>query len=376
MGALCAAMRRAKGGLPGTRGREGSMEREQILVVDDVELNRAILTEIFSKQYECIEAANGQAALEQLEKADTSRLVAILLDVVMPVMDGFEFLEQRAKQDLAADVPVVLISGDASTENALKAYGYDVADVIGKPFDPRVVLRRVSNIIDLYRHKYELEMMVADQTQKLRRQNELLRSNNQHLIDLLSNVVEFRDVESGEHIKRMKALTTLIAQQVAKDFPEYGLDDGEIEIITSAAALHDIGKIAIPDSILLKPGRLTGEEFEIMKTHTVQGCRILESAQIFNDKKYYDYSYDICRHHHERWDGRGYPDGLAGDGISIAAQIVSLADVYDALTSVRVYKPAYTPEEAMHMIQNGECGSFNPKLLACFEKVQKRLHSV
>ena len=352
------------------------MEREQILVVDDVEVNRAILTEIFSKQYECIEAANGQAALEQLEKADDSRLVAILLDVVMPVMDGFEFLRRRAQLDLAADVPVVLISGDTSTENALKAYGYDVADVIGKPFDPRVVLRRVNNIIDLYRHKYELEMMVADQTQKLRRQNDLLRSNNQHLIDLLSNVVEFRDVESGEHIKRMKALTTLIAQQVSKDFPEYGLNDGEIEIITSAAALHDIGKIAIPDSILLKPGRPTGEEFEIMKTHTVQGCRILESAQIFNDKKYYDYSYDICRHHHERWDGRGYPDGLAGDGISIAAQIVSLADVYDALTSVRVYKPAYTPEEAMHMIQNGECGSFNPKLLACFEKVQKRLHSV
>lgn len=363
-------------GLPGTRGREGSMEREQILVVDDVELNRAILTEIFSKQYECIEAANGQAALEQLKRVESSRLVAILLDVVMPVMDGFEFLEQRAKQDLAADVPVVLISGDASTENALKAYGYDVADVIGKPFDPRVVLRRVNNIIDLYRHKYELEMMVADQTQKLRRQNDLLRSNNQHLIDLLSNVVEFRDVESGEHIKRMKALTTLIAQQVARDFPEYGLNDEEIEIITSAAALHDIGKIAIPDSILLKPGRLTGDEFEIMKTHTVQGCRILESAQIFNDKKYYDYSYDICRHHHERWDGKGYPDGLAGDGISIAAQIVSLADVYDALTSVRVYKPAYTPEEAMCMIQNGECGSFNPKLLACFEKVQKRLHGV
>lgn len=352
------------------------MEREQILVVDDVELNRAILTEIFSKQYECVEAANGQAALEQLERMDAARTVAILLDVVMPVMDGFEFLEQRVKRDLAADVPVVLISADASTENALKAYGYDVADVIGKPFDPRVVLRRVNNIIDLYRHKYELEMMVADQTQKLRRQNELLRSNNQNLIDLLSNVVEFRDVESGEHIKRMKALSALIAQQVMQDFPEYGLDDERVEIITSAAALHDIGKIAIPDSILLKPGRLTPEEFEIMKTHTVQGCRILESAQIFSDKEYYDYSYDICRHHHERWDGRGYPDGLAGEEISIAAQIVSLADVYDALTSERVYKPAYTPEEAMRMIKNGECGSFNPKLLACFEKVQKRLHSM
>lgn len=352
------------------------MEREQILVVDDVELNRAILTEIFAKRYDCVEAANGQMALELLEKMDPSRLVAILLDVVMPVMDGFEFLEQRAKRGLATDVPVVLISADASTENSLKAYGYDVADVIGKPFDPRVVLRRVSNIIDLYRHKYELEMMVADQTQKLRDQNELLRTNNQSLIDLLSNVVEFRDVESGEHVKRMKALTALLAHQVAVDCPEYGLNDEDIEIMTSAAALHDVGKIAIPDSILLKPGRLTKEEFEIMKTHAVQGCRILESAQIFNDKKYYDYSYDICRHHHERWDGRGYPDGLAGDDISIAAQIVSLADVYDALTSERVYKPAYTPQQAVAMIRGGECGSFNPKLLACFEKVQKKLNGV
>lgn len=352
------------------------MVREQILVVDDVEINRAILTEIFSNQYDCVEAENGQAALDYLKGGDSGGLVAILLDVIMPVMDGFAFLEERARLGLAPDVPVVLISGDASTENELKAYRYEVADVIGKPFDARLVLRRVNNLIELYRHKYELEIMVAEQTKKLREQNELLRSNNQSLIDMLSNVVEFRDVESGEHVKRMKALTNIIARQIAKDYPEYGLNEEEIEIITSAAALHDIGKIAIPDSILLKPGRLTREEFEIMKTHALQGCRILESAHIFSDKKYYDYSYDICRHHHERWDGRGYPDGLAGDNISIAAQIVSLADVYDALTSERVYKPAYTPAEAVNMIENGECGAFNPKLLACFEKVRAQLPGV
>ncbi len=212
-----------------------------------------------------------------------------------------------------------------------------------------------------------------DEIIRIKKQHEVRNSNNQ-LIEVLSSVVESRDVESGNHILRIKDMTRIFLNAIMESYPEYGLDEGQIEAMSSAATMHDIGKIAIPDNILLKPGKLTKEEFEVMKEHTTRGCKIINSASVIQDEEYYRYCYDICRHHHERYDGKGYPDGLYGDNISIAAQVVSIVDVYDALISKRCYKDAYEEEKVLEMIVNGECGTFNPKLIECLKKVRTKLN--
>ncbi len=226
----------------------------------------------------------------------------------------------------------------------------------------------MENILDLYRHKSQLELLVRKQTEKIEKQAQEMQN---HLIDAVSAVVEFRDVESGQHIIRIKGFTKILAECVRKTHKEYGLTAEKVEKIVQAAAMHDIGKIAIPDSILLKPGKLTADEFDVMKTHTTKGCGILKSMDFINDKEFYGYCYDICRYHHEKYDGKGYPEGLSGDVIPIAAQIVSLADAYDALVSERVYKSAYSTEKAYEMIVHGECGMYNPSLIECFTMVKK-----
>jgi putative two-component system response regulator len=193
------------------------------------------------------------------------------------------------------------------------------------------------------------------------------------MVETLATLIEFRDCESGEHVRRICGLTEILMTAVSEMYPEYALPKSEIDKIVTASVLHDVGKISIPDSILNKPGRLTAEEFEIMKLHTVKGCEILQKIPNIMDAEVYKYSYDICRHHHERWDGKGYPDKLAGDDISIWAQVVSIADVYDALTSERVYKSAYDHDTSVKMILSGECGLFNPKVLEAFKKSMDKI---
>ncbi len=338
----------------------------KLLVVDDILINRAILHELFSDQYNVLEAENGEVALRLIEEHGAD-IAVVLLDIIMPVMDGFEVLKAMNDTGLINSVPVILITGENDDEKALRGYGLGVSDLVHKPFNPDIIYRRVSNVVDLYSYKNDLERKVKDQMQEIEQQAERIRESNLFLIDALSTTVEFRSSESGEHIKRIRSLVRILLEKLSDEYP---LKPEEIEIISNASALHDIGKIAIPDSVLLKPGPLTDEEFAIMKTHSVRGCEILTSvAPGVQDQKYLTYSYEICRHHHERWDGRGYPDGLAGDEISIWAQATSLADVYDALTSKRVYKGAYTHEEAVRMIKNGECGQFNPKMLQAFGDV-------
>ncbi len=263
-----------------------------------------------------------------------------------------------------------MITGEDDDEKTLIGYSLGVADLLKKPFNPDIVLRRVYNVVDLYTYKRSLEEKLNEQKEILKKQEYRLRQSNQFVIDALSTTVEFRSSESGEHIKRIRVLTKILLEHIQH---EYNLSEQQIEVISGASAMHDIGKIAIPDSILLKPGRLTNEEFDVMKSHTVHGCEILESLNYEQDNEYYNYCYEICRHHHERWDGSGYPDGLKGDEISIWAQTTALADVYDALTSKRVYKDAYSHDEAVRMILNGECGAFNPKLMDSFRAIQENL---
>lgn len=348
--------------------------KRQILVVDDVELNRAILAELFQDSYEVLEAENGRQALELLEARHEDILI-VLLDIIMPVMDGFEMLQNMARREWKEEIPVVLITSENSDNALLRGYELGVSDIINKPFNPNIVKRRVDNTIELYLHKRHLEALVRQQVETLEKQALKLNRFNEFIIDTLSTVVEFRSCESGTHIRRVREITRLLLESLSFRYPEYALPRGSIDKIVSAASMHDIGKIAIPDAVLNKPGRLTAEEFEIMKTHSLKGCELLQSINEGQDEEYYRFCYDICRSHHERWDGSGYPDGLAGNNIPIWAQVVSLADVYDALTSERVYKGAYTHAQAVSMILNGECGVFNPRLLNSFLSVASRLEN-
>lgn len=340
------------------------MRDSVILIVDDVDIDRGILCEIFS-DYKTVEAVNGRQAIEIIE-ADPDRISVVLLDVVMPVMNGLEVIDEMKRRGWLAHIPVLLISGEATLAAERMAYEIGASDVIHKPYDSIVIKQRTLNVIELYYNKRHLEEMVELQTGVLRKQAGELQRMNDRIIDTMSNVVEFRNLESGDHVKRVKNFTRILAEHVAKAYPEYHLDEEAIDVITSAAAMHDVGKIAISDTILLKPGKLTEQEFEVMKSHTTKGCEIVKMLEDIQEGEYGRMSYDICRYHHERYDGRGYPEGLKGEEIPIAAQIVSVADVYDALVSDRCYKSAYTPAEAYDMIMRGECGEFSPKILACF----------
>lgn len=280
--------------------------------------------------------------------------------MVMPEADGIEVLKKMNENGSIVHIPVFIITAENDEETLMEAYNLGAVDVIVKPFMMTFLKCRIENIIELYSHRNDLEVIVNKQVKKFSKYNK-------SMIEALATLVEFRDCESGEHIKRMCGLTEILMNKVSNMFPEYRLPKSEIDKIVSASVLHDVGKIAISDSILNKPGRLTPEEFEIMKGHTVKGCEILQKMSYLLDDNVYNYSYDISRHHHERWDGKGYPDHLAGDKISIWSQVVSVVDVYDALVSPRVYKNAFDHDTAVKMIMGGECGVFNPKVLKAFE---------
>ena len=356
------------------------MKKNTILIVEDVLINRMMLAEIFNDEYEILEAENGEEGLKLLTE-NFSSIVAVLLDIVMPVMDGFQVLEELNRQNLISKVPIIMITGENSVEYERRGYEYGVVDYIHKPYYAPVVKQMIKNNINLYAYKADLESLVKIQTAELQEQNKLLkeqaeklRKTNDVMIDAMSNVVEFRNMESGQHVKRIRVFTKALAEEIMKRFPEYELTPHKIEIINQAAAMHDIGKITVPDNILLKPGRLTAEEFEVMKAHTSRGSEMIATFVHLEDEEYYNYCYDICRHHHERFDGRGYPDGLKGDEIGIAPQSVSVADVFDALVTERVYKKAFDRETAYQMILNGECGCFSPKLLEAFEAVKEEFY--
>lgn len=351
--------------------------REKVLIVDDMEINRDILESILEDDYSVLQAENGEKAVEILANY-REEIKIVLLDLVMPEMDGFGVLGKMREMSLIGKVPVLVITGEDSTEIEGKCFDCGVSDFARKPFDNVVIKKRVKNTIELFLHKNGLEELVEKQTDTLKKQNTMLQDqadklaqNNERIIEVLGNIVEYRNLESGEHIQRVKYFSRILARRIMEEFPQYGLTPYKVDLLASASALHDIGKIAIPDNVLLKPGRLTTEEFECMKTHTTKGGEILDSIKDIWDENYEKVSYDICMYHHERYDGRGYPEGLTGDDIPIAAQIVSVADVYDALVTKRVYKDAYGKDEAFQMILDGKCGAFSPRIMECFRMVKE-----
>lgn len=345
---------------------------DTILVVDDDEINRGILENLFASFYRVEEAENGRIGLEKIQ-ANPEGYCAVLLDVVMPEMDGLEVLRYLQKDGTPERIPVFLITAEASDATMREAYHLGVMDVISKPVVPYVVLRRVNSVVELFRARKRLGNVVERQQSELLAQARKIIDLNQGMIESLAAAIEFRNGESGEHVRRIHNITESLLLDT--DLGE-GLSREEVGQIAQAAIMHDVGKIAIPDAILNKPGRLTPEEFEIMKTHTTQGSSLLEKIPQLRENGVYSYACDIARHHHERWDGRGYPDGLKGDEISLWAQIVSLADVYDALSCKRVYKDAFPRETVLRMIRDGECGVFNPRLLDRFFSVEEKLQNL
>ena len=339
--------------------------RPQLLIVDDAGMNRAILSEILGRDYRILEAGNGQECMEQLHR-NKGDVALVLLDITMPVMDGYEVLRAMNADHSIEDVPVIMISSEDSDEAVRRAYELGASDYINRPFDAKLVYRRVFNTIKLYAKQRHLVQLVSAQIRAREK-------NTAMLVGVLSQIVEFRNGESGSHVRHIRIITELLLERLLERTKAYNISPEEQEDIPLASALHDIGKIAIDETILNKPGRLTHEEFDVVKTHSMQGAEMLHKLENFEEEPLLLTAYEIARWHHERWDGRGYPDGLEGNSIPISAQLVSLADVYDALTSERCYKEAFSHEKAIQMILNGECGAFNPLLLQCLLDIQNEL---
>lgn len=337
----------------------------QLLVVDDSEMNREILKEILGKEYQILEACDGEEALKMLEQYGTE-ISLVLLDIIMPKMDGFEVLAYMNRDKWIEDIPVIMISSEGSESYIRRAYELGASDYISRPFDAKVVYQRVINMIKLYAKQRRLIHLVTDQIYEKEK-------NNRMMTGILSQIVEFRNGESRLHVLHINILTQLLLEKLMRKSENYDLSWSQQHMIATASALHDIGKIGIDEKILNKPGKLTKEEFEAMKQHTIIGARMLDRLEMYHDEEMMKYAYEICRWHHERYDGKGYPDGLKGEEIPISAQVVSLADVYDALVSDRVYKKAYSHEKAIEMILNGECGMFNPLLLECLVEIQDKV---
>ena len=342
--------------------------KQKILIADDSEINRALLMEILGDGYEYLEAENGVRAVELLR--EHTDIALVLLDIMMPQMDGFDVLKVMRCYSWLDEIPVIMISAAKDTANIERAYDLGVADYMRRPFERVMVLRQVQNVLMLYAKQKRLTRLVTDQVYE-KEHNSVL------MISILSHVVEFRNSESGLHVLHIRTLTDLLLHRLTQKTDRYQLDESDIALISTASALHDIGKIVIPEEILNKPGRLTAEEFAIIKNHTVAGAQMLQDLgrAIARDEPLLQVAHAICRWHHERWDGNGYPDRLKEDEIPIAAQVVALADVYDALTSERCYKHAYDHDTALRMILNGECGAFNPLLLDCLRESSEQLRT-
>lgn len=356
-------------------GRMESTMRDAVLIIEDMEINRMLIGEIFRGLYNVLEAENGKVGLEVFKK-NYSRIAAIILDLEMPVMNGYQFLEKINLLPEGEKVPIIVVTAEDKPEQQLRVLEFGVQDVIEKPYHNKLVQKRVSNAVSFFEYRERLEQFLESQSDRIEQQQKTLNEMNEKLIDTLSSIVEFRDLETGEHIKRIKTYTQIMCEEIADKYKEYGLTKEDIAYIVPAAAMHDIGKIAIPDAILFKPGRLTEEEFNVIKSHTLKGDELLSKVDVLSDEKYMKYCRNIALYHHEKYDGKGYPMGLKGEDIPIEAQVVSIADIFDALVSKRVYKDAFSPEQSRDMIVNGECGKFSDKIIDCFMNSFERFREI
>ncbi len=336
-----------------------------LLIADDVEHNREVLRAMFCGRYELLEACDAPGALELFEH-NKNRIALVFLAIDLTGMDGFHMLREMHARGYLPGVPVLMIASGLSPERAAAAFGLGVSDFVEQPFNAEIVRHRVLRLAQRERERVSMEELVEARTHEI-------RNANRYAIEALSTIVEFRNGETAQHTRRIALVVRLLCQALSKHYVDYNLTGAMIDDIVCASALHDVGMIAVPESILNKPDRLSDEEFEIMKRHTLYGAKVIERISATGGERFFAYCRDICVGHHERWDGNGYPRGVAGDDIPIWAQVVALADVYEALTSERVYKPPFTHEQALAMIEAGDCGAFNPKLLFTLRLIEARL---
>lgn len=339
--------------------------KPQILIIDNSEINRNLLVQMLEGEYQIIQAGDGEHGMQLLEQYGR-KIALVLLNINMQGIDGFEVLSYMNRRQWIEDIPVIMISGEDTETSIRYAYDLGAVDYINSPFDAKIVYQRVTNTIKLYAKQRCLISLITDQINEKEK-------NNQMMIRILSQIVEFRNGESGSHVLHINKLTEMLLDRLIQKTDQYQLDGQMISMIATASSLHDIGKICVDERILNKPGKLTKEEFEIMKTHAVIGAGMLEHLENYQDEPMIKVAHEICRWHHERYDGNGYPDGLKADEIPISAQVVSVADVYDALVSKRIYKKAFSHEKALQMILNGECGQFNPILIDCLKEISEEI---
>lgn len=356
--------------------------RDKILIVDDNVTNRMVFTEILKNEYHVTEISDSSTFMDFVDE-HSKEIAAILVDLLRSQDNDCALLKSIHQHEWHDEIPVLVIMGNDSVALETRLIEYGITECITKPFDANLIKLKLRNVISLFKYKNELKETVQKQNNRLKMQNKLLqlqaeqlKKDNDNMIVVLGTLVEHRDLESGEHINRVKAYTEIMAYELMKQFPEYNLTENDIKIIVAASPLHDIGKIVIPDKILFKPGKLNSEEFDYMKSHTLSGCEMIESIKDTWSEEYKRVGMEISHYHHERYDGNGYPEGLVGDEIPISAQLVSVADVYDALVNERVYKNAYPKDIAFRMIINGECGTFSPQLLECLRNCREQMEAV
>ena len=337
------------------------MNRRKLLIADDSEMNRAMLANMLDHDFQIIEAVDGHETISALEMYE-GEIAALLLDIVMPEMDGFQVLEEMQRRGWTESVPTIMISAETGSAYIDRAFELGASDYINRPFTTGIIRRRIINAILLHTKKQQLIDIVSNYSYRHEK-------NTEEMVSILSSAVEHRCCGGGRHMAGVGCLTGLLLRCLLAREDVHPLDPADVEAVCMAASLHDIGKLMIPRELLEKPDRLTPEEYEIVKRHTVIGAQLIAELPVYQGEKLTKYAMEICRWHHERWNGEGYPDGLKGDKIPLAAQIVSLADAYDVLVHQRSYKAPCTHEQAMAMLHNGDCGSFNPLLLSCLDEV-------
>lgn len=361
--------------MKGVYSQMKSKKKLTILIADDDKSSRAILNKQLQEEYDIMEAVDGEEAIHIIVD-NVKKLSAVLLDITMPKVTGFQVIDILQKKNVLKTLPVILISGHDGTDYLRKGYESGASGYITKPYDVNVVRSCVNNVVNVYTEKNKFEAIAIKQTQELKKKEADLKKLNANILSMLGTVIEFRELESNNHIKRVEKFTEVIAKAVKQYFPEYRLTDEDVEIITAASCMHDVGKIMIPDSILLKSETLTPDEYEVIKSHTTKGCEILDSIAEYEEDKYYKYGYEICRYHHERFDGSGYPENIKEDEIPISAQIVSVAEAFDTLLTDNVYDEGYDFEKAFAMIINGDCGMFSPKISHCFKSNKDKFEEI
>ncbi|MBQ9934403.1 MAG: HD domain-containing protein [Lachnospiraceae bacterium] len=349
-------------------------KKRNIIIADSNETRAQELQTLLSGAYNVIMVSDGEQLLKKV--ADYfKRLSAIILDADIPKISAEKVMDALRNKKITKYVPV-LVMADRTSELTKMYYDKGAAAFLRPPYNTRSAKAKVDNVVNTYAERKWLEKKVIQQNRELTYQADMLRKLNDNILDMIGTIIEFRGIEDNNHIRRVKEYTLILGEAVATFFKEYQLDSEQVNYIASASSMHDIGKLLIPDSIVLKAGKLTADEFDIIKSHTTKGCEMLEAVSRYQEEVYYRYSYEICRYHHERYDGSGYPEGLTGDEIPISAQIVSVTEAFDALMCDTVYRKAVGFDRACEMIVEGECGTFSPKLIQCFKVSQDKLKKI